>query len=219
MSVTRVLRTTFVVPALAALLVAAPLTAVAAPAPTDPAADTAAGFGLAKTPYMGWSSWSMQSSKFPGLNPKGNYSYLSEANVLKQADAMAAKLKRFGYTYINIDAGWWMDWGWHQQYDGFGRQLAFSERFPHGIQFVADYIHRKGLKVGIYMPAGLEKGAYDNGDYPIFGAPGCSTHQVVFADLRTTNGWDSSYKFDFSKSCAQKYIDSIATMRLIQPAV
>jgi hypothetical protein len=81
-----------------ALTVAASLTAAASapdakatpPTARATAADAAAQQdGLAQKPYMGWSSWSMQSSKYPGLNPTGDYSYLTEANVLKQADAMA----------------------------------------------------------------------------------------------------------------------------------
>lgn len=46
----------------------------------------------------------MQSSKYPGLNPDGDYSYLTEANVLKQTDALAAKLKKYGYDHVNIDS-------------------------------------------------------------------------------------------------------------------
>ncbi len=65
-----------------ALLVLA-LTAVAVP--TAHAAETPTPApALAGKPYMGWSSWSMQSSKYPGLNPDGDYSYLTEANVLSR---------------------------------------------------------------------------------------------------------------------------------------
>ncbi|WP_210583964.1 CBM35 domain-containing protein [Streptomyces sp. GESEQ-35] len=184
-------------------------TASAAGAETT--AETAAPAVAAK-PYMGWTSWSMQSSKYPGLNPKGDYSYLSEANVLKQTDAMAAKLKNYGYEYINIDAGWWMDWSWKQNYDEYGRQKADPERFPSGMKAVADRIHAKGLKAGIYLPVGLEKGAYNDGKTPIWNAEGCTTADLVYDDLRTTNGWDSAYKIDFSNPCGQKYIDSQAQL-------
>ncbi|MEU3985970.1 carbohydrate-binding protein, partial [Streptomyces sp. NPDC026672] len=78
---------------------------------------TSAKAPVAAKPYMGWSSWSMQSSKYPGLNPDGDYSYLTEANVLKQTDALASKLKRFGYEYVNIDAGWWRDNAWKPEFD------------------------------------------------------------------------------------------------------
>ncbi|CAG7647898.1 alpha-galactosidase D [Actinacidiphila bryophytorum] len=203
----RSVRALLVLAVTAGVAVAAPAATgagAAAPAPADPA-----GAGAA-TPYMGWSSWSMQSSQYPGLNPDGSYSYLTEANVLKQTDALAAKLKDFGYTYVNIDAGWWMDNSWTPGYDQYGRQRPDPVRFPHGMKPVADHIHAKGLKAGIYLPVGLEKGAYGDGKVPILGAPGCTTADAVYPDLRTTNGWDSAYKLDFGSPCAQAYVDSQA---------
>ncbi|MFF0227382.1 alpha-galactosidase D [Streptomyces sp. NPDC004629] len=202
-----------------ALALAAGLAAVAPAASAEtaaPAQDEARSAGtapaLAAKPYMGWSSWSMQSSKYPGLNPDGDYSYLTEANVLKQADALAAKLKKYGYEYVNIDAGWWRDKDWTPQFDRYARQKADPERFPRGMKAVADHIHAKGLKAGIYLPVGLEKEAYNDGKSPIRNAEGCTTADIVHSDLRTTNGWDSAYKIDFSRPCAQKYIDSQAQM-------
>ncbi|MET7909436.1 carbohydrate-binding protein [Streptomyces avermitilis] len=171
---------------------------------------TPAAAPIAAKPYMGWSSWSMQSSKYPGLNPDGDYSYLTEANVLKQTDALASKLKKYGYEYVNIDAGWWMDKSWKTGFDQYGRQTPDPVRFPHGMKSVADHIHSKGLKAGIYLPVGLEKGAYGDGKTPIWNAPGCTTADLVYSDLRTTNGWDNAYKIDFDEPCAQKYIDSQA---------
>ncbi|MGP4090320.1 alpha-galactosidase D [Streptomyces sp. KR55] len=192
------------------------LAVTAALATAGPAAhatpETDAGPVLAAKPYMGWSSWSMQSSKYPGLNPDGDYSYLTEANVLKQADALAKKLKPYGYEYVNIDAGWWRDQAWKPGFDEYGRQKADPDRFPRGMKAVADDIHAKGLKAGIYLPVGLEKEAYNDGKTPIWNAEGCTTADIVYDDLRTTNGWDSAYKIDFSDPCAQKYIDSQAQL-------
>ncbi len=182
---------------------AAPVTAVSADAATAP---------IAATPYLGWSSWSMQSSSYPGLNPDGSYSYLTEANVLKQTDALAAKLKAYGYDYVNIDAGWWRDDKWNPEYDQYARQAPDPGRFPDGMKPVADHIHAKGLKAGIYLPVGLEKEAYGGGTVPIWNAPGCTTADIVYPDLRTTNGWDSSYKLNFANPCAQKYVDSQAQL-------
>ncbi|KND26790.1 alpha-galactosidase D [Streptomyces stelliscabiei] len=186
-------------------------TAADSPAAATPAAD-AVSSELAAKPYMGWTSWSMQSSKYPGLNPDGDYSYLTEKNVLKQADALAAKLKRYGYEYVNVDAGWWRDMDWKPRFDGYGRQAADPGRFPRGMKAVADDLHAKGLKAGIYLPVGLEKEAYGKGEVPLWGAEDCSTGDIVYGDLRTTNGWDSAYKIDFSRPCAQKYIDSQARL-------
>ncbi|MCX4878507.1 carbohydrate-binding protein [Streptomyces sp. NBC_00847] len=206
-----------VVLALAAGAVTAVTAAPAAHAETTGTTGTTASAvsdapAVAAKPYMGWSSWSMQSSKYPGLNPDGDYSYLTEANVAKQTDALAAKLKKYGYEYVNIDAGWWRDNTWKPEYDQYGRQKADPKRFPSGMKAVADRIHGKGLKAGIYLPAGLEKEAYGGGKTPLWNAGGCTTADVVYSDLRTTNGWDSSYKLDFSRPCAQKYIDAQAQL-------
>ncbi|MFF4752155.1 alpha-galactosidase D [Streptomyces sp. NPDC002514] len=217
----RTLRATLVLAVTAGLAAAVPVTATqatAAPARSTTAAGTStagmadAASGLAAKPYMGWSSWSMQTSSYPGLNPDGNYSYLTEANVLKQTDALATTLKKYGYDHVNIDAGWWMDNNWTPGYDQYGRQTPDPVRFPRGMKAVADHIHAKGLKAGIYLPVGLEKGGYGDGKLPIWNAPGCTTADIVYPDLRTTNGWDSAYKLDFDKPCAQKYIDSQAQM-------
>src|SRR5436305_1741500 len=91
---------------LATAVPAAATQAMAAASTSTTAAATAAdaASGMAAKPYMGWSSWSMQSSTYPGLNPDGSYSYLTEANVLKQTDALATTLKKSGYDYVNIDA-------------------------------------------------------------------------------------------------------------------
>lgn len=164
------------------------------------------------TPYLGWSSWSLQATQYPGTNTQGSYSWLNEENLLEQVDAMAGTLKEYGYEYINIDAGWWMDYDWNPGYDQWGRAETNSERFPSGMEYIADYIESKGLKMGIYLPVGLEKGAYNDGKTKIWGAPGCTTADIVYDDLRTTNGWDSAYAMDFSDRCSQKYIDSLAAM-------
>jgi Alpha galactosidase A/Alpha galactosidase C-terminal beta sandwich domain/Carbohydrate binding module (family 6) len=176
------------------------------------AAAAAAAQGIADHPYMGWSSWSLEATKYPGLNPNGGASWLNEANILQQADALATKLKPYGYEYVNIDAAWSTDYDGRLHSDEYGREIASPERFPHGMKYVADAIHANGLKAGIYLTVGLNKPVYGNGAVPIWNAPGCTTADIVYPDLRTTNGWDGAYKIDFSKPCAQKYIDSQAQL-------
>jgi hypothetical protein len=166
-------------------------------------------------PYMGWSSWSLQATGYPGVNPQGRFSWLNEENLLAQIDVMADDLKQYGYEYVNIDAGWWMDWDWNPGYDEYARPTTNLERFPSGMEYIADYIHDRGLKMGIYMPVGLEFGAYNDGKSPIRGAPGCTTADIVYDDLRPTNGFGeegSAYAMDFSDPCSQKYLDSLAAM-------
>jgi alpha-galactosidase len=94
--------------------------------------------GLARTPPMGWNSW----NKFAcnGLNEKV---------VRETADAMASNgMKDAGYQFVIIDDCW------QTGRDAAGNIVADAERFPSGIKALADYIHGKGLKFGIYTDAG-----------------------------------------------------------------
>jgi hypothetical protein len=192
--------------AVSSALLAGPLSADAAAttAPAHTSASTQSTAPLAQTPYMGWSSWSLESTSYPGVNPTGSASWLTEQNVLQQADALATKLEPYGYDYLNIDAGW------SNGFDSYGRPIANPTTFPDGIAYIAKYAHAKGLKLGIYLAVGLAPAAYDNGATPIYGAPGCTTADIVYPDLRLTNGWNSAYKIDYASPCAQDYIDSIA---------
>ena len=90
-----------------------------------------------RTPIMGWSSWNTYR-----IN-------ISDTLIKKQADAMVAKgLKDAGYTYINIDDGFF---GYR---DKKGEMHPHPQRFPGGMKAVADHIHSLGLKAGIYSDAG-----------------------------------------------------------------
>jgi alpha-galactosidase len=94
--------------------------------------------GLAKTPPMGWNSW----NKF-GCNG------LNEKVVRETADAMASNgMKDAGYQFVVIDDCW------QTGRDDAGNIIPDAERFPSGIKALADYIHGKGLKFGIYTDAG-----------------------------------------------------------------
>lgn len=153
---------------------------------------------------MGWSSWSLESTDYPGVNPTGGASWLTEAHVLQQADALSGELKAYGYNYVNIDAGW------SNGFDQYGRPVANPTTFPDGIAYIAKHVHAEGLKLGIYLAVGLAPAAYDDGTTPIYGSPGCTTADIVYPDLRLTNGWNSAYQIDYASPCAQDYIDSIA---------
>ncbi|HWD81943.1 MAG TPA: CBM35 domain-containing protein [Kribbella sp.] len=161
---------------------------------------------IAAKPYLGWSSWSLQSTNYPGVNPDGPGSFISEKNILTQAQALATKLKPYGYEYVNVDAGW-QDGG-----DEYGRPVAMAKRFPRGMKAVGDDIHKLGLKFGIYTTVGLGTDVYRDGNTPIYDAPGCFTRDIVYPDLRKTNGWDAAYKIDYASPCAQKYADSIVDL-------
>ncbi len=82
-----------------------------------------------------------------------------------------------GYTYVNVD-DCWLD---HQR-DRFGRLQPDATRFPSGMKALADYIHGKGLKFGIYE---------DYGNFTCAGYPGILGHMDVDAD--TFASWDVDY--------------------------
>ncbi|MFI5613894.1 fibronectin type III domain-containing protein [Amycolatopsis sp. NPDC051903] len=178
--------------------------APAAPTPT-PSPTTQNTAPLAQKPYLGWSSWSLESTNYPGVNPTGGASWLNEAHVLQQADVLAAKFKQHGYEYVNIDAGWL------GSFDQYARPVVDAKKFPDGMNYVADYVHKKGLKLGSYLAVGLDLKAYNDGNSPIYGTTGCHTRDLVYPDLRQTSGWDNqSYQINFATPCAQAYIQSEA---------
>jgi alpha-galactosidase len=102
--------------------------------------------GLARTPPMGWNSW----NKFAGR--------IDDATVRAIADAMASNgMKEAGYVYINIDDTW------EAARDANG-EIQSNKKFPD-MKALADYVHKKGLKLGIYSSPGPNTCAGYEGSY------------------------------------------------------
>ena len=90
---------------------------------------------IAPTPPMGWNSWNHFAGK------------INDATVRAQADAMVSSgMRDAGYQYINIDDTW------EGQRDAQGI-IHSNEKFPD-MKALADYVHSKGLKIGIYSSPG-----------------------------------------------------------------
>ena len=125
--------------------------------------------GIARTPAMGWNSW----NKFAGR--------VDDAAVRGMADAMVSSgMKDAGYTYINIDDTWEGD-----QRDAQGN-IATNKKFPD-MKALADYVHSKGLKIGIYSSPGPTTCAGYIGSYG---------HEAQ--DAKTFAGWGIDYlKYDW----------------------
>ena len=125
---------------------------------------------LAFTPPMGWNSWNTF------------YDQINENLILGIADAICEqRLDKMGYEYIIIDDCWQA-----KRRDENGRLVPDAVKFPHGIKYVADYIHKKGLKLGIYSCCGTRTCA---------GYPGSFEHE--FLDARTFAKWGIDYlKYD-----------------------
>jgi len=141
---------------------------------------------LAQTPPMGWNSW----NKF-GCD-------VSEKLIMETADAMInTGMADAGYEYVVIDDCWQVD------RDENGEIIVDKDRFPHGMKYLADYIHSKGLKFGIYSCAGTKT---------CQGRPGGRGYE--FQDARSYARWGVDYlKYDWCNSSTQNAQASYAIMR------
>ncbi len=93
---------------------------------------------LCLTPAMGWNSWNVFTKT------------LNEKMVMDMADAMVSTgMRDLGYQYINMDDFWHAD-----TRDSIGRPVPDAKKFPHGMKYLSNYVHSKGLKLGIYSCAG-----------------------------------------------------------------
>ncbi|HMH69473.1 MAG TPA: glycoside hydrolase family 27 protein, partial [Pinirhizobacter sp.] len=130
--------------AVAALMVVVPSVAAAA-LPVPPPRNLPDN-GLARTPPMGWNSW----NHFAGR--------ITDADVRAMADAMVATgMRDAGYVYVNIDDTW------EGKRDASGN-IQSNEKFPD-MKALADYVHGKGLKLGIYSSPGPITCAKFEGSY------------------------------------------------------
>ena len=154
-------------PILACLLVATSATLLAPAAPAQTSAS------LALTPPMGWNSW----NKF-GCN-------VSDKLIREMADAMVSSgMQAAGYQYVNIDDCWQVS------RDASGTIVADPVRFPSGMKALADYVHSKGLKLGLYTDAGT--GTCEK-------RPGSLNHEDQ--DAKTYASWGIDYvKIDWCNS-------------------
>jgi len=132
-----------------------------------PALGTIAPDGLAATPPMGWSSWNKFAER------------IDDRTIRAIADAMVSSgLRDAGYRYVNIDDGW-------QGERGADGELRPNAKFPD-MRALADYVHARGLKLGLYSSPGLKTCAGYTGSYG-----------HVAQDARTFARWGVDYlKYD-----------------------
>ena len=146
---------------------------------------------IAAKPPLGWNSWN-------------TFSHAIDETLLREsADAMVASgLKDAGYEYIVIDDCWSL-----RQRDENGRLVADPEKFPSGIKALADYIHSKGLKFGIYSCVGTRTCA----DYP-------GSFGYEFLDAETFAEWGVDYlKYDYCNK--PKHVDGPTLYRRMAMAL
>lgn len=142
---------------------------------------------LAQTPPMGWNSWNTFATD------------INEQLVKDIADKFVELgLKEAGYEYIVLDDGWMA-----KERDKNGNLVPDPEKFPNGMKALADYVHSKGLKFGLYNCAGSKTCA---------GYPGSRGYE--YQDARSYAEWDIDYlKYDWCNTEKLKAEGAYMTMR------
>ncbi|WP_327690757.1 glycoside hydrolase family 27 protein [Streptomyces sp. NBC_00461] len=129
--------------AIATVLAVTATPAVAAQGAEDQGAPAYYDSGRAPTPYMGWNT-------YYGLGAP------TEKEVRAVADKLVGSgLRDSGYDIVWLDGGWQAD----NPRDAQGQLVANPDRFPSGIPALVSYLHKRGLRAGIYTDAGT----YDGG--------------------------------------------------------
>jgi alpha-galactosidase len=138
-----------------------------------PAAGQQLDNGLAATPPMGWNDWNAFGCS------------VDQQLVEQTADTMVASgMRDAGYQYVNIDDCWALP-----DRDANGNLVADPAKFPDGIAKLADYVHARGLKLGIYEDSGTHTCSKSGG------FPGSLGHERQDAQLFA--GWHIDYlKYD-----------------------
>ncbi|MEH0637357.1 ricin-type beta-trefoil lectin domain protein [Streptomyces bottropensis] len=171
-----------------------------APLSAEPAAVSTNQIGVTP-PSMGWASWNTFFSSI-------------DHNVIKQqADALVSSgMADAGYKYVNLDDGWWQG-----ARDANGNIVVDENLWPGGMKAMADYIHSKGLKAGIYTDAGKDGcGYYFPTTRPA--APNTGMEGHYQQDLETFQRWGFDYvKIDWCGGQAEK-LDQEATYKQIAAA-
>lgn len=142
--------------------------------------------GLALTPPMGWNSWNRFACD------------VNEEVVKAAADSIVSSgMKDAGYEYVVIDDCWQVS------RDASGNIVVDPKNFPNGIKPVADYVHSKGLKFGIYS---------DAGQFTCQKRPGGRGHE--FQDALQYAAWGVDYlKYDWCYTTGQSAPATYAIMR------
>ena len=147
---------------------------------------------LAQTPPMGFNTWNTFAEN------------INEKMLFEITDMLVEQGYRdAGYEYVVIDDCWSL-----RERDENGNLVADPEKFPHGMKYVADYVHSKGLKFGMYSCAGTRTCA---------GFPGSFDHECQ--DVRLFASWGVDFlKYDYcyfpsNADCKQRYLVMAQALR------
>jgi hypothetical protein len=189
---------------LAAAVAAVPLVLVSAVAggSTAQAATAYPPGGPDQTPVMGWSGWSFLRLGADTAQVEG------EARALRSTGLAAA-----GYRDVDIDDGWYQCPGSQgPNVDSYGRWVVNSANYPsvgseNGIKALASYLHKRGLKFGIYETTGISDQAVAK-NTPILGT---SYTADEIATTKSANNYNCGgmTSINYAAPGAQAYVDSI----------
>jgi len=128
---------------------------------------------------------------------------ISAANVMAVADKMVELgLDKVGYEYVNIDDCWAVG------REPNGTLIPDPAAFPDGMKAVADYVHSKGFKFGIYT---------DRGNLTCAGRPGAGGHEVL--DANTFASWGVDYLKEDSCNATQVHEEAFAEYGVMRDAL
>jgi alpha-galactosidase len=163
---------------------------------------------LAETPPMGWNSWDSY-----GLT-------INETQFNANVDWFNKNLKAFGWQYVVIDEGWYLNHpenqgkpAWEYTLDKDGRYIPSESRFPSaangaGFKALADSVHALGLKFGIHIIRGIPKEAVEK-NLPIAGS---SFHAAEAAEKSDVCEWNPDNYGLKANAAGQAYYDSLAQL-------
>jgi alpha-galactosidase len=141
---------------------------------------------LAPTPPMGFNTWNTFQTN------------INETMLKDMVDVyVSSGMRDAGYQYFVLDDGWMA-----MERDQNGSLIADPVKFPHGMKALADYVHSKGLKFGIYNCAG---------DKTCAGYPGTRGHE--YEDARLYASWGVDYfKYDWCNTDSMNAREAYKTM-------
>ncbi|KAG0631843.1 hypothetical protein M758_1G283400 [Ceratodon purpureus] len=179
----------YMAPMAVSVPVGSPLQGVSSPAPSplNHQPQQKLNNGLGATPPMGWNTWNHFACE------------INETLVMETADALVSTgLAAKGYEYVNLDDCWAA-----MERDDQGFLQSRPQTFPSGIKALADYVHGKGLKLGIYSDAGYLTCATQ---------PGSLGYEDQ--DARTFASWEVDYlKYDNCNNDGSKPEERYPVMR------
>lgn len=168
---------------------------------------------FALTPPMGWNSYDYYDTT------------VTEKEIRKNADYMAANLKQYGWEYVVIDIEWYSNdagtlreqfqyipFG-DDEMDAYGRLQPAPDRFPSsagqkGFTMLAEYIHSLGLKFGIHIMRGIPRAAAEK-HLPIYNSSFMANEA---ADPSSICIWNPDMYGVRDNEAGQAYYDSIISM-------